>query len=107
MAEPAQKNTHNEKPEQVGVWLVIEITTSILDLDRQGVAKKNQNGELISIPDEKRWRPLMPGDVPEWLKSEQAIRDMVDGQRLCLSETGAGHWYRAITCHPAATETVN
>jgi hypothetical protein len=95
------------EPRVTGVWMVIEITQSTVALDHLGGIKLDGKGRMVKIPDEGIWKPLLPEEVPEWLKSEDAIRDMVAGQRLCLDPEAGGHWYRGITCYPNATNTVN
>jgi len=99
-------NTQTASP-KTNVWLVIEITRGIADVDRQGAIRGDESGKIVRVPDETRWEPLLPEEVPEWLKSEDAIRDMVAGERLCLDAESGGHFYRAITCYPNATNTVN
>lgn len=95
------------EPNKHSVWMVIEITPAILELDRQNGVKTDERGNLLCIPDENKWRPLRPSDVPEWLKSEDAIRDLVNGQRLCADPIGTGHWYRAVLCYPNESESVH
>lgn len=107
MADTVQDNTLTNEAQTIGVWLVIEITTSTIELGRNNAIKTDKNGLPVRVPDEKHWRPLLPDEVPEFLKSPDAISDMVNGQRICLDPAGGGHWYRAITCYPDATDTVN
>lgn len=42
----------------------------------------------------EKWEPVKPADVPEFLKSEDMISKLVEGN---MAQTGAAdpHWYRA------------
>lgn len=40
------------------------------------------------------WSPLKPADVPEWLKNQDTLGELVQGF-MCCDPKKDGRWYRA------------
>lgn len=44
---------------------------------------------------EGSWMSLMPADVPEWVKEEDNITRMMEGNIVCWDPAQGCRWYRA------------
>lgn len=45
--------------------------------------------------DEASWKPVLPAEVPEWVKSPDNMARLVAGESCCNPETGDLGWYMA------------
>src|ERR1700687_305772 len=50
---------------------------------------------------ETDWKPLLPADVPEWLKDFTVMRHLVEGE-IASRDGGKTGWYRAERVQPQA-----
>lgn len=48
---------------------------------------------IHSSMDEKEWTPVMPADVPEWVKQATVLGTMLEGN--IAQHNDGGPWYRA------------
>lgn len=47
-----------------------------------------------------QWLPVLPNEVPEWLKEEDTLGELVAGQMCSKCDEADPVWYRAEEIHP-------
>ena len=85
MGEAAQRGTKEERvsdaikrDSQKLVWMVIESSLT---------------GEDDSI-----WTPVMPEDLPEWVKNPEVIGKIRNGEKVSMNPDKGTVWYRGVRC---------
>ena len=46
------------------------------------------------------WTPLMPEDLPDWVKDPAVMGRMFNGDMVCLNPERGTLWYRAVRMDP-------
>lgn len=80
---------------RVQMLLIIESTPSIPELDSNNAFKVDDKGKILYCPDETQWRPVIPADVPEWVRESENIQAMVNHQAINYAASDGGLWFRA------------
>jgi len=75
------------------VWLVIERTSSVMELNANKTIRLT-DGKMSYGPDEKGWKATISDDLPDWIKGEDEIRKLMDGHMLNAAPADGGLWYR-------------
>jgi len=89
------------------VWLVIESAQSVVQTDAGGAFVVGEDGKMVYGPDEDTWLRLRPEDVPEWLKQDMLIKELMDGVQVCSHADNGGQWYRGVMCSPPDKESIH
>lgn len=50
------------------------------------------------------WKPVLPVDVPGWLKDPDTLGELVAGEMACKADEDPPLWYRAERVMPANEE---
>lgn len=77
-------------------YLIIESARSEPQLDQHKNMIPDGKGGFIQRPDKNSWQQLLPHDVPEWLKSDEAMTRLVHGEEVSKNPEQGGRWYRAF-----------
>jgi hypothetical protein len=86
------------------VWMTIEVATSVPVLDGNKAFVLDERGCMRYGPD--KWRPLLPADIPEWIKAPEVINELKGGVEVCIAPESGGNWYRGVVnTGPEDTET--
>lgn len=56
---------------------------------------KTANLVILRSPDLKAWEPVLPKNVPEWVKDPEVIGHLVTGHMVQDGNEEVGYWYRA------------
>lgn len=51
------------------------------------------------------WQPVLPADVPEWLKAPDILGELVAGEMACKADEEPPVWYRAEKVESGQPET--
>lgn len=81
-------------------WLVIEDTKSIPVMDSDGAVVVGDDGEDVYGPDVDGWAMMVPEDIPEWIKQDGLIKELIDGAEVSSRPTEGSRWYRGNVCTP-------
>lgn len=95
--EAVEKRTHADGL----VWLAYEVTRSRMAVDDGGAFVRGADGGPVYEPDPDGWTPLMPDDVPDWLKEPGVVNELRGGTQVCKNPDKDGRWYRGVICRPA------
>jgi len=89
------------------VWLVIESAKSVVQTDAGGAFVVGESGQMVYGPDDDTWQRLRPEDVPEWLKQDMLIKELMDGVQVCSHADAGGMWYRGVICAASEEEAIH
>lgn len=82
--------------EKKTAFLIIEGAVSEPQLDHEHKMIPDGNGGFIQRPRKDSWQMLLPHDIPEWVKGDDAMTRMVKGEEISLQPEKGGRWYRAL-----------
>jgi hypothetical protein len=90
------------------VLLVFECAEPTPMHDEQGlmIPVGNTGKLFMQKPKDDTWRMLLPHDVPEWLKTDQALTRLVAGEELSMYPEKGGRFYRVHQLPQTANFTV-
>lgn len=88
------------------VWMQIQCTTSEPETDGKGAFVQDDKGKMVYRPNDKNWLPLIPIDIPEWVKLDAVIKKLHDGEQVSHDPGDGGRWYRGIITEKAITPEV-
>lgn len=72
------KNKLKENKENKAAWMVIESSP---------IGK-----------DDSIWTPVMPEDLPEWVKDPEVMGKMRNGEKVSMNPDKGTVWYRGVRC---------
>ena len=89
---------------------VVEINHSIKEIVNKNEPKAKTSLAWIIIqctldPASDNWESLMGEDVPDWVKDEERLGEMIHGKKMiCWNpDSGFHRWYRALEVKRGAT----
>lgn len=59
----------------------------------------------VSPNGRENWQPVLPQDVPEWLKDPDILGELVSGEMACKADEEIPVWYRAEKVESGQSET--
>lgn len=89
------------------VWLVIESSPSIAVVSSRGAFELDSAGKIRYGADPGGWKPLLPDDVPEWVKDPGVIKEMMDGVEVSKQPGDGGRWFRGVVNTPSDPKGVH
>lgn len=77
-------------------WLAYQCATSVKAPDE----RQTEGAAVIWEPDESTWRLVHYIDVPEWVKEQGVVKEMMEGTQVCRYPDLGGLWWRVVKCEP-------